>query len=89
MWATLAEALAFYQRPPLLVDSREAARLLGVSERTLWTLKDSGQVRAINIGRSVRYPVSELERYIRRQLDAQAPPAELRRTGPVRGGATG
>ncbi len=58
-------------RPPLLVDSREAARLLGVSERTLWGLTDAGELPAIYLGRAKRYAVGELEAFIQRRLDGQ------------------
>lgn len=40
---------------PLLVDAIEAARLLGISPRTLWTLTQSGEVRCKRVGRRVLY----------------------------------
>ena len=40
---------------PLLVDRREAARLLSLSERTIFTLTKSGQLPSKRIGRNVRY----------------------------------
>lgn len=50
---------------PLVVDEREAARLLGISPRSMWQLNADGEVRAIRVGRGAkRYAVSELERYI-------------------------
>jgi excisionase family DNA binding protein len=55
---------------PLLVDAREAARLLSISERTLWTLTDQGELPRVKIGRSVRYSVRDLERYIEGQRQA-------------------
>lgn len=62
------------QSQPLAVDEREAARLLGISQRTLWGLADAGKVRAVKIGTRKLYPVSELQRYLQAQLDAQGPP---------------
>ncbi|MEX0700724.1 MAG: helix-turn-helix domain-containing protein [Planctomycetales bacterium] len=63
--------------PPLLVTTREAARLLAVSERTLLRIRDAGELRAVRLPRGgLRYAVADLERYIARQLaDADATPA--------------
>ncbi len=51
----------------LLVDTREAARLLSISERTLWTLTNQGSIKATKIGRAVRYSVAALEAFIAKQ----------------------
>ena len=53
--------------PPLLVDAAEAARLLAISPRTLWTLTRAGQLPAVRIGRAVRYAVADLLGWIERQ----------------------
>ena len=45
----------------LAVGSREAARLLGVCERTLWSWSKAGIVRTVKIGRRVLYPVAGLK----------------------------
>src|SRR3954467_15660986 len=58
-------------RHPLLVDSHEAARLLAVSERTLWALTDAGEVRCLRLGRAKRYAVAELERFIARRMEGE------------------
>lgn len=47
--------------PPLLVTSREAARLLAISERTLWTLAHDGSIRQIKIKSAVRYALADLK----------------------------
>jgi excisionase family DNA binding protein len=52
----------------LLVTAKEAARLLSISERTLWTLTNAGTIQPVRIGRAVRYAVGELERFIDSQL---------------------
>ena len=52
--------------PPLLVDSREAARLLGCCERTLWGLTRDGKLPVVRLGRAVRYSRTTLMDYIRR-----------------------
>jgi excisionase family DNA binding protein len=48
---------------PILVDSREAARLLGISPRTVWNLTATGQSSAVRIGRSVRYSIDDLRSF--------------------------
>jgi excisionase family DNA binding protein len=58
---------------PLLVPAREAARLLAVSERTLWGLTRRGEVPCVRIGRAVRYDPRDLAAYVER---LRAPAAE-------------
>jgi excisionase family DNA binding protein len=41
-----------------------AARILGVSERTLRRMRNDGKVKSVNIGARVVYPRSELERLV-------------------------
>ena len=54
--------------PALLVDAREAARLLGISTRTLWTLTDRGDIPAVKIHRRVLYRIETLRQYaVRRE----------------------
>lgn len=47
-----------------LMTVREAADVLRVSERTLWTLTHSGELPAVRVGRSVRYDKGDLARWI-------------------------
>ena len=51
---------------PLLIDSRQAAALLGVSPRTLWTLTKNGTVPSRRIRNMVRYSPAELKDWIAR-----------------------
>jgi excisionase family DNA binding protein len=51
----------------LLVRSREAARMLAISERKLWELTNRKLIRAVRIGRAVRYDVRDLEAFIAAQ----------------------
>ena len=53
----------------LLVDPKEAARLLAVSPRKLWamTFEDEPGLPYVRCGRLVRYPVADLERWIESQ----------------------
>jgi excisionase family DNA binding protein len=64
--------------PPkkLLVSSREAAKLLSISERTLWTLTKNGQIGCVRIGTSKRYAVAELERFIASAQTSEATPQQ-------------
>lgn len=48
----------------LLLPPREAAGVLSISERSLWTLTKSGEIPSVRIGRSVRYSVAALEAWI-------------------------
>ncbi len=51
----------FHQQ--LLTESA-AAKWLSVSARTLWSLRDSGKIDFIRIGRSVRYDVDDLRAFV-------------------------
>lgn len=49
----------------LLIDSRQAAKLLKVSERTLWRLHHDGEMpQPIRIGRAVRWSLEVLKRWV-------------------------
>ena len=51
---------------PLLLDSKDAAQVLAVSPRKLWamTFEDQPGLPYIRCGRLVRYPLSDLQRWI-------------------------
>jgi excisionase family DNA binding protein len=49
---------------PLLVTPREAAALLSISERTLWSMTKTGEISVVRIGRTVRYDPHDLRRWI-------------------------
>ena len=51
-------------RESLAVSVREAARLLSVSERTVWTLAKRGILRSVRVGGRVVFPVSDLKSYL-------------------------
>ena len=49
----------------LLIDSKEAAHLLGVCEKTLWTLHNSGEMPPpIRFGRAVRFRLESLKKWV-------------------------
>ena len=47
-----------------LLTVREAAHVLRVSELTLWSLTNSGELPAVRVGRSVRYDQNDLAGWI-------------------------
>jgi len=52
---------------PLLLTVRQAAKVLTISERTLWGLTKSGDIPAVRFGRrNVRYIRDDLRRWIDR-----------------------
>lgn len=54
--------------PPLAVSARDAARMLGISEKTLFNYTKAGRIKAKRLGEKkgsrVLYPVVELERFL-------------------------
>jgi excisionase family DNA binding protein len=49
----------------LLLRSEEAARMLGISLRKLYDLRDDGLIKFVPVGKvGVRYSVAELQRFI-------------------------
>ena len=51
-------------QPALLLTPQQAAEALAVSPRKLWGMMASGEIPHIRLGRSVRYPVDDLQRWI-------------------------
>ena len=52
---------------PLLWKAPEAARALALSERTLWTMANTGQIPSVRQGRAVRYDPADLRAWIKRK----------------------
>ena len=48
----------------LAYSEQDAARLLSISPRTLFTLRKEGKVRAVKIGNRVIYSREELQRFL-------------------------
>lgn len=59
------------QPEPLLVDAPEAARLLGVSQRTVWTYANTGRIPTIRFGKRVKFSVEALRAWIAAETAAQ------------------
>lgn len=75
---TSQHALFAGAKPPedqgRLIDSKEAAKLLKVSPRTLWRMQTSGDMPApIRLGRAVRWSAEVLKKWV----EAGCPPVEL------------
>jgi excisionase family DNA binding protein len=49
----------------LLLTPREAARMLSICEKTLWSLTKRGEIPAVRIGRAVRYDPRDLAAWIK------------------------
>ena len=62
-----ANAIAHEGR--LLLTAPEASRSLSISLRKLWALTASNQIPHVRIGRCVRYPVDDLQRWIAQQKE--------------------
>ena len=55
---------------PMLLTPREAAKALSLSERTLFTLRKSGELPAVMVGRAVRFDPADLAKWIQRKKEA-------------------
>lgn len=47
-----------------LLDERQAAQFLAISERKLWSLRSSGAIPHCRLGRTVRYRKSSLTKWL-------------------------
>ena len=56
----------------LLLNERDAAKMLSISPRTLWSLRAAGKISCVRIGAAVRYSVSDLQDFIRSQTGTEA-----------------
>jgi len=57
----------------MLLTMREAQEMLRLGRTKLYELIAAGELKPIRIGRAVRFPVTEVERFVRRlQEEAEA-----------------
>lgn len=49
-----------------LLTYRQAAKVLGITERTIWSLVNEGMLPAVRFGRSVRIDPADLRAFIER-----------------------
>ena len=54
----------------ILIDIREASRLLSLSERTVFALKADGLLPFVKVGKSLRFRVADLARFAEEQATA-------------------
>lgn len=73
---------------PLLVTARQAAKMLSLSERTLWSLSQKGLIPAMKIGKAVRYSVKVLETWVANQ-SISSPAPEVWAENHKKGGRNG
>ena len=52
----------------LAYSMREAAASLGICERSVWQAIKDGRLKAARLGRSVRIPADELDRFVREAM---------------------
>jgi len=55
------------ETPCLAMRLREAAKAIGVSERTLWEWTDRGVVPHLRLGKVILYPVGSLKEWLKRE----------------------
>jgi len=53
----------------LLLDTREAAKVLGISPRQVARLAESGELPHVRIGRLVRFPLDALRAWVAKQAE--------------------
>ena len=56
--------MLFEENQPLLVNPAAAARLLDISERKLWQMKDDGFIPYVKIGKLIKYHVPTIKKWI-------------------------
>ena len=54
----------------LTVSRREAAEMLGISERLLWTWTSTGEIPHVRIGARVLYPVEQLRDWLNKRASS-------------------
>lgn len=53
--------------PCLAVGSRDAAKMLGIGQRLLWSLTNRGAIPHVRLGKRIVYPVRELTDFLSQQ----------------------
>lgn len=67
MNSTMQSAANTSSLPHQLLKPRDAAKLLAISERTLFTLTKKGELASVRMGKTVRYAQGELAAFVRKQ----------------------
>ena len=58
---------------PMLISATMAAKTLGISPRSLWTLTQAGTIPFIQLGRRVMYSPSSLQNWVARNTSFGGP----------------
>lgn len=64
------KTVVLHRNEVLLVDPGEAARILSIGQRKLWSETNCGNIPCVRIGRAVRYSVEALRDWILKQSTA-------------------
>jgi len=54
--------------PTYVFNSLQAAKALGISTRTLWSLTKEGRIPHVRLGKGVRYPCHVLREWLSKQV---------------------
>ena len=57
--------------PPNVMNARELADLLGLTLGTIYKKVRRGEIPVVRIGRSVRFPRDEIERWLHEEMRAE------------------
>ncbi|QDS91830.1 Helix-turn-helix domain protein [Roseimaritima multifibrata] len=49
---------------PQLLSEHDAAKWLGICQRTLWGLRATGEIPHVRLGRAIRYDVADLLQFV-------------------------
>jgi excisionase family DNA binding protein len=64
--------------PKMMVSAKEAGRMLSLSTRTLYNLRQTGELRAIHVGRSIRFSVEDIKAWIARAAEGKCEDSQNR-----------
>ena len=64
----------------LLLKPNEAAEMLAISPRLLWTITDSGALPCLRIGRLVRYDPTDLKAWVNAQKQSEKILPDIQKT---------
>lgn len=68
--------------PPAAQTAEEAARRLGVNRETIYRLSREGKLRGCRVGKAIRFPLEEVERFERE--GGVAPPRQATPPAPFK-----
>lgn len=61
---------------PLLVNARDAGKMLGVCERTIYNLVERGELSIVHIGRATRFAVADLRAWVQKASEKKSENSE-------------